>query len=52
MLNLRKDVTNFFHKKIIKWITNYSEFNHHKDKLEFLESIDGKMHIYNFICSQ
>jgi len=48
-LNLRKDVTNFFHKKVIKWITNYPEFSHHKNNLTFLESIDGKMHIYNLL---
>lgn len=48
-LNLRKDVTTFFHKKIIKWITNYPEFSHHKKKLDFIESLDGQMYVYNLL---
>jgi hypothetical protein len=48
-LHLRKEVTIFFHKKIIKWIKNYTEFAHHKSKLDFLNSIDGQMHIYNLL---
>lgn len=48
-LNLRKDVTNFFQRKIIKWIKNYPEFSQHKSKLNFLESVDGQMHIYNLL---
>lgn len=48
-LHLRKDVTSFFHKKVIKWIKNYPEFSHHKSKLNSLESIDGQMHIYNLL---
>jgi|LauGreDrversion4_2_1035121.scaffolds.fasta_scaffold37919_3 hypothetical protein len=48
-LNLRKEVTQFFHKKVLKWIRNYPEFLHHKSKLNFLDSIDGQMHIYNLL---
>jgi hypothetical protein len=48
-LHLRKDVTNFFHQKVIKWITKYPEFSSHKTKLEFIETNDGKMHIYNLL---
>lgn len=48
-VNLRKDVTNFFHKKIIKWIQSYPDFAEHKDKLEFIKSTDGKMHIYHLL---
>lgn len=48
-INLRKDVTNFFHKKIIKWINTYSEFEKHKTDLSFIQSIEGKMYIYNLL---
>jgi hypothetical protein len=48
-LNLRKDVTDFFHKKVLKWVKNYPEFLHHKSKLSFLDSVDGQMHIYNLL---
>ena len=48
-LNLRKDVTNFFHKKVIKWINNYPEFNKHKSKLTSLKSIDGQIIIYKIL---
>lgn len=48
-LNLRKDVTTFFHRKVIKWIKTYSEFSTHKSKLTFIESVDGQMHIYNLL---
>ena len=48
-LHLRKDVTMFFHKKVIKWITNYPEFSRHKSKLKMLESLDGQMHVYNLL---
>ena len=26
-VNLRKDVTDFFHRKVLKWIEEYPEFN-------------------------
>jgi hypothetical protein len=48
-LYLRKDVTLFFHKKVIKWINNYPEFSQHKSKLNLLNSVDGQMHIYNLL---
>ena len=48
-LNLRKDVTNFFHRKILKWINEYPEFKHLKTKKSFLESTDGKMHVYRLL---
>jgi len=48
-LHLRKDVTIFFHKKVIKWINNYPEFSNHKSKLKFIDSIDGQMHVYNLL---
>ena len=48
-VNLRKNVTIFFYEKVIKWIKNYPEFSHYKSKLDFLESTDGKMHIYNLL---
>jgi hypothetical protein len=48
-INLRKDVTNFFHKKVIKWVTKYPEFDQHKSKLSSLKTIDGQIYIYNLL---
>lgn len=48
-LTLRKNVTDFFHTKIIKWITNYSEFSNYKNKLDYLNTVDGKIHLYNVL---
>ena len=47
--NLRKDVTNFFHRKILKWINENPEFKHLKSKEKFLETNEGKIHIYNLL---
>ncbi len=46
---LRKDVTQFFQQKIIKWIGEDSEFSKHKSKVSFLNSVDGQMHVYNLL---
>ncbi len=46
---LRKEVTMFFHKKVLKWIREYDEFKKYKNKLTFLESVEGQMHIYNLL---
>jgi hypothetical protein len=48
-VNLRKDVTEFFHKKVLKWINEYSEFAHLKSQKHYLETDEGKMHIYNLL---
>ena len=48
-VKLRKDVTKFFHEKVIKWVNEYAEFKKYKSKLKFLNSIDGQMHIYNLL---
>jgi hypothetical protein len=48
-INLRKDVTKFFHEKVIKWINEYDEFKIHKSKLSFLKTTDGQMYIYNLL---
>ncbi len=52
-VNLRKDVTKFFHEKVIKWVSEsgseYKEFNKYKSKLPFLKSTDGQMHIYGLL---
>lgn len=45
-LTLRKDVTAFFHKKVLKWINTETAYKKFKSKEQFLESIDGQMHIY------
>jgi hypothetical protein len=46
---LRKDVTNFFQRKILKWINEYPEFKKYKSKETYLESNQGKMHIYRLL---
>ncbi len=48
-VNLRKDVTEFFHRKVLKWIEEYPEFSHLKSKKNYLQSNEGKMHIYNLL---
>lgn len=48
-IRLRKNVTDFFHSKIIKWINTYPEFEHHKAKLTYIQTIEGKMKIYNLL---
>lgn len=46
---LREMITNFYYKKIIKWIHNYKEFNHLKNKLKTLESKEGIKIIYRLL---
>jgi hypothetical protein len=48
-VNLRKDVTKFFHEKVIKWINEYNEFKIYKSKLAFLKTTDGQIYIYNLL---
>lgn len=48
-VNLRKDVTEFFHKKILKWIQTEQSFRKHKNHRKYLESLDGKMHVYRLL---
>jgi hypothetical protein len=47
--NLRKDVRDFFHRKVLKWINENPDFNHLKSQRHFLESTEGKMVIYNLL---
>lgn len=49
--DLRKSVTTFFHKKIIKWITNYPEFSHLKKYLKKIKSEEGYDLMYQLIRS-
>lgn len=46
---LRKNVTDFFLKKSIKWIEDYKEFKHLENKLEILKSNKGYNVIYNLL---
>ncbi len=46
---LRKNVTDFFLKKSIKWIENYSDFKHLENKLQLLKSNKGYNIIYNLL---
>tara|TARA_E500000178_G_C16951581_1_gene721543 strand:- start:931 stop:1272 length:342 start_codon:yes stop_codon:yes gene_type:complete len=47
--DLRKLVTDFFYKKVIKWVTNYPEFSHLKKHIKKLKSSEGYNLIYNLI---
>jgi hypothetical protein len=46
---LRKNITNFFLKKTIKWINNYSEFKNNKHLLSKLKTNIGYELIYNIL---
>ncbi len=49
-VNLRKDVTTFFHGKILKWINNNDPlFKRYHHKKSFLNTIDGQMHVYHLL---
>jgi hypothetical protein len=48
-VNLRKDVTDFFYRKVLKWIEEYPEFTHLKSQKMYLQSNEGIMHIYNLL---
>jgi hypothetical protein len=48
-VNLRKNVVTFFHKKVISWLENDTDFNKYKDQKTFIESIDGQIHIYSLL---
>lgn len=48
-VNLRKNVTEFFHKKVIKWLDNDPRFNKYKEQKTFLKSIDGQIHVYSLL---
>ncbi len=47
--SLRKSVTMFFHKKVIKWVSSYEEFSHLKKYKTTLNSEEGYKLIYNLI---
>jgi len=47
--NLRKSVTDFFHKKSIKWTSKYPEYSHVKKYLKKLKSSEGYDVIYQLI---
>jgi hypothetical protein len=47
--NLRKLMTEFFLKKSIKWVKNYSQFENCKNILPELESSKGAKIIYNIL---
>jgi len=47
--NLRENVTNFFLRKSIKWIKEYDEFSHLKNKLPILNSDKGYNIMYNLL---
>lgn len=47
--NLRKSVTLFFQKKLIKWINEYPDYKHLKKHLNKIKSDDGYKIIYKVI---
>jgi hypothetical protein len=46
---LRKQVTEFFIKKVLKWIDSDSEFSKYNNKKEMLNSSEGHLHIYQLL---
>lgn len=48
-VNLRKDVSDYFYNKVIKWVNTDSDFIELKNKLDFLKSNDGYIKIYNIL---
>tara|TARA_B100001093_G_scaffold441582_1_gene442795 strand:- start:1461 stop:1811 length:351 start_codon:yes stop_codon:yes gene_type:complete len=48
---LRKSVTTFFHKKMIKWVSEYPEFSHLKKYLKIIKSHEGFELMYKVIRS-
>lgn len=48
-VNLRKDVTNFFQQKVLKWIEKHPKFIHLKSQKNYLQTNKGKMHIYQLL---
>jgi hypothetical protein len=51
-MNLRNEITDFFQKKIIKWINmpeEYPGYAHLQDKKAFYETTPGRHEIYNLL---
>ena len=48
-IRLRRNVTEFFTKKVIKWIDMDKDFTQYKNKKNFILSDDGFIHIYNLL---
>ncbi len=47
--NLRRKVTEFFYKKVLKWVSKYPEFKHLKKYSKKLESAEGFEIVYQLI---
>ena len=47
--NLQSDVTDFFYKKVLKWIKEQPDFKHLKKHLTFLNGTKGKVYIYDML---
>ena len=45
----RKEVTEFFKNKIIKWIDNDKEFSKYNSKKKYYETENGFMEVYNLL---
>lgn len=48
-INLRKNVTQFYHKKLLEWINTDNDFKHLKNQYTNLDSLDGQMIIYKLL---
>ena len=48
---LRKDVTEFFQEKILKWIKHDSDFKKYKNKINLIDSEEGSKLVYSLIRS-
>jgi len=48
-MNLRQNMTIFFHKKVVKWIHNNEEFTKYKHMNDFLHTKKGYKFIYTLL---
>lgn len=46
---LQRDMTEFFHRKVLKWILTYPQFAHLKKHYNFLKTTQGMEYIYNLL---
>ena len=50
-IDLQEDITNFFYKKTLKWLTNDIEFNKIKKVLKIMKTQKGEDYIYKILKS-
>lgn len=48
-VKLRKEITDFFHSKILKWISEDIKLSKYKSKINSINSMEGKMIVYKLL---